>query len=250
MLGRPAASSMVTGEPAKDAQTAAALALWRPGLWRLKLAGETRVIAGVGDRSSDVSGLAGQLGMSGGVVCAEQVHGVGIAAVDLGAAVAGPVPGCDGLVTQTAGTALVIRTADCLPVFAWDPRQQAVGIAHAGWRGLAKRLPARLVAFLVERYHSRPGDLWIGIGPAIRSCCYEVDEQFAPAFAPYIRRADGRRTCDLIAAAVHQIRSAGVRAERVVDSGECTACDAARWHSVRRDGESAGRLFSFIAIRR
>ena len=43
-----------------------------------------------------------------------------------------PLPDCDGLVTNTPGTALVVFTADCTPILFWDPVTGAVGAAHAG----------------------------------------------------------------------------------------------------------------------
>src|SRR3989338_3312478 len=46
----------------------------------------------------------------------------------------------DGLVTKTARLPLAIRTADCLPVFLYDQRQQCIGLIHAGWKGGQKNI--------------------------------------------------------------------------------------------------------------
>ena len=48
---------------------------------------------------------------------------------------------CDILVTTLPGVALVVQTADCVPVVLAGP--DAVGIAHAGWRGSAANLAIR-----------------------------------------------------------------------------------------------------------
>lgn len=234
-------------------QTAASnqevLTSWRPGLWRLSLPRADRaVIAGVTDRSADVETLRQQLTCARGMVLMEQVHRASLVAIESPQPPAQPIPGCDALTTRLAGVAVLVRTADCLPLFVWDPIQQVVGLAHAGWRGLVARLPLRLIGFLRHVYHSDPRDLVVGIGPAIRACCYEVGIEVAQRFGPFLRQTGGRRTCDLIGCATTQLLAAGVRPSRVVDCGCCTACDAARWHSVRRDGADAGRLVSFILL--
>ena len=226
----------------------ALLQWWRPGLWRLRLPQGRMVVASVTDRTAEAEGSWSMAGCSRGTVTADQVHGLSLAAVDLAAAPAHPVAGCDALVTQTFGLGLAIRTADCLPLFLWDPAQRVVGVAHAGWRGLAGQLPARLIRFVHQRYHCNPADLWIGIGPSIRACCYDVEPAFEVGFNPWVQLRDGRRTCDLTACAISQLLDAGVRAERILDSGQCTACDPDRWFSLRRDGEACGRLVSCITM--
>jgi len=143
----------------------------------------------------------------------------------------------------------VIRTADCLPIFLLDPQRRAVGIAHAGWRGLAAGLLLRLVTAFRHVYHSRPVELRAAIGPAIRSCCYEVGPEFETRFGSFVQVSSGRRTCDLIGVAIRQLRRAGLTPSRMVDSGQCTFCSSSPWYSIRREGQDTGRLLSFIAIR-
>jgi YfiH family protein len=159
------------------------------------------------------------------------------------------VPGCDALLTHAAGTALLVRTADCLPLFFAEPRRGVVGLAHAGWRGLAASLPARVVAAFRHLYHVPAEALAVAIGPAIRACCYEVGPEFAERFGPFVQQRGGRRTCDLIGAAREALRRCGVRPDRVTDTGACTACDVRRWFSLRREGPATGRLTSIILLR-
>jgi YfiH family protein len=178
----------------------------------------------------------------------DQVHGSSIASVERIRAPGHPLAGCDALVTQTPGLGLSVRTADCLPLFIWDPVQRVVGVAHAGWRGLAAALPLRLISFLHQRYHTYAEEVWIGIGPSIRACCYEVGPAFDPRLTPWTQEQGGRRTCDLIAAATAQLRQAGVKDARILDGRQCTACEPDRWYSLRREGDSCGRLVSCIGL--
>ncbi|HAM41076.1 MAG TPA: hypothetical protein DDX89_06980 [Candidatus Omnitrophica bacterium] len=228
---------------------AARFAHWRPGLWRFHLPEAGGVWAGVTDRTGSLESLQTAAVFPQGMVMAGQVHGASIASVERIRAPGRPIAGCDALVTQTLGLGLAIRSADCLPLFVWDPVQGVVGMAHAGWRGLAAALPCRLIRFLQQRYHTRPGDLWVGIGPSIRACCYDVGPAFESRLAPWVQEERGRRTCDLIACAAAQLREAGVAAHRVLDSGQCTACEPDRWYSLRREGEACGRLISCIGFR-
>lgn len=259
------------------------LQAWQPGMWRLEGTESAQVVAGVIDRTATLDALRARPECAGGLIQAEQVHGASIAAVDMVPArfkligrnpmgfdtpvahprrfasrlrskpklwgYPGSVAGCDALVTSRSHVALIIRTADCVPLYMWDAVKRVVGLAHVGWRGMVKALPMRLAAFLKDHYHSRPDDLWWGIGPAIRACCYEVGQEFEPRFGQFVRTArGGRRTCDLAGVAIEQLRRCGMRMAQVLDAGVCTACHAERWFSVRREGDATGRLHSFIMI--
>jgi copper oxidase (laccase) domain-containing protein len=46
-----------------------------------------------------------------------------------------------------------------------------------------------------------------------------------------------------------QLLAAGLSEGRIYTAGLCTFCDAARFHSFRRDREKAGRMISFIAVK-
>lgn len=227
----------------------ASLQAWRPGVWRMPLPRGRRLFAGVTDRSGSLEALRAQAPFVRTFVLAEQVHGAGLASIETPRPSLQRIPGCDALVTSLSDTALVIQTADCLPLYVWDPVQQIAGVAHVGWRGLAKQLPGRLVGLLRTRYQSRPEDLRLAFGPAIRACCYEVGRELEERFPAWIRDDGGRRTMDLLGCAAAQLRAAGIRAGRIADAGLCTACDAARWHSVRRGARPEQRMLSFIVIR-
>ena len=220
----------------------------RGGGWRLEGWEVPRVIAGVTSRQVEAAPLIHTLAPAALSVEAEQVHGGSLAVIRSASAAAFSVPGCDALMTDTPGLALRIRTADCLPVLFAAPARGAIAIAHAGWCGLAASLPARVVAAFRHVFHSRAEELTVAIGPAIRSCCYDVGPEFLERFGSFVEERQGRRTCNLIAAAIGQLRACGVRAGRIFDTQRCTACEPDAWFSLRREGQDTGRLTSFILL--
>ena len=92
-------------------------------------------------------------------------------------------PRADALVTSSRGLALGVRVADCLPVFVYDSRARAVGIAHCGWRGTLARLAPKLARAVSRRLAAPPEALRFALGPCICPGCYPVGEDVRSAFA-------------------------------------------------------------------
>lgn len=181
------------------------------------------------------------------VAWAEQVHGAGIATVGPGDRGKERL-GCDALVTQEAGLPLAIRHADCSPVFFYDAEQGAVGIAHVGWRGLVADLPTMMVKYFHKTFHTDPAQLVVGLGPTVRSCCYEVQADVAEPLRDDCEFRDGRSFLDVPRGIIRRLEAAGVKPTRISDGAICTSCDAARCYSVRREGAPTGRLLSLIML--
>lgn len=182
------------------------------------------------------------------VAWAEQVHGADAAVVtaaDRGRERAT----CDGLITQEAALPLAIRTADCAPVFFYDPAHRAIGIAHVGWRGLAADLPTAMVKAFRKVLHAGPADLLVGFGPTIRSCCYEVQADVAELLRDDCEFREQRIMLDLPRAIRRRLENAGVRPAQISDGALCTACHLDRCYSVRREGASTGRLLSLLILK-
>ena len=154
---------------------------------------------------------------------------------------------CDALATALASAALVVQTADCVPILLAAP--SAVGAAHAGWRGSAKNVAAEAVRAL-EALGAKPSTLRAWIGPAIGSCCYEVGGDVAAQFAGDFVRAGcggGKFRLDLKALNVAQLEAAGVPRESIEVHPACTKCGGDKYSSYRRDGQRSGRMIALIA---
>lgn len=160
----------------------------------------------------------------------------------------GLVRDVDALVSAAPGRGLLVTAADCLQVLFCDPRARAIGIAHAGWRGLVAGVLGATVRVMGDRFGSRATDLLAGIGPGLGPCCARFTDpaRELPAwFAPYIR-ADGH--VDLWAAARDQLLAAGLAPEHVEHHALCTVCHRGRFFSHRGDGGQTGRFAAIIAL--
>lgn len=210
---------------------------------------------GFGTRALDEAGL-NALAAAHGMrpVLLHQVHSAGVLAVD---DVPPGKPDADALITNRPGLLLVVKTADCLPLFLVDEDRRAVAAVHAGWRGTAARIAAVAVAALKERFGSEPASLHAILGPCIGPACYEVGEDVIASFggdpgdgSPLFTAAkrSGRYLLDLAAANRLQLEAAGVAPSRIRAAGVCTHCspDLLSW---RRDRRTDARLYNFIGIR-
>ncbi len=185
------------------------------------------------------------------IVCAGLVHGTETAVVRSGSGTALPdgsrvIENVDVLITDTPGIGLLVTAADCLQVLLYDPETPALGMAHAGWRGLAGGVLTAAVRAMSERFGSRPSRLLAGIGPGLGPCCAEFSDptnELPPWFAPYIH---GRHV-DLWAAARDQLAAAGIAQVGIAQQAICTVCERHRFFSHRGDKGRTGR-FAAIAV--
>lgn len=172
-----------------------------------------------------------------------QVHGT--RCVD--AATALPGEQADASFTRQRGVVCAVLTADCLPLLLCDERATVVGIAHAGWRGLAAGVIEATVAAMDEP----GGRLMAWLGPAIGPQAFEVGGAVrdvflagdAAAAEAFVAVADGKWLCDIYRLARRRLHALGVR--RVAGADFCTMNDAQRWFSYRRDGVT-GRMASLV----
>lgn len=165
------------------------------------------------------------------------------------------IPETDALITDEPDVALLLRFADCVPVLFYDPVHQAVGLAHAGWRGVAAGVAPATVRAMGTHFGSEPDAIWAGIGPCIGPDHYEVGEEVVTAIqatlAPSVSVAERQRgawVIDLAAAIEAQLRAAGVTRTDV--AGLCTACHTEEWYSHRGEQGQTGRFGVVVALRR
>jgi YfiH family protein len=199
--------------------------------------------------------ILASLGIQAGhVVTAQQVHGARVAVVDAGHH-GTVVPSTDALVSNCHGVYLLMRFADCLPLMLYDPVQRAVALVHGGWRGVLAGVVRNTVQTLRSTFGSQPKHIIAALGPAIRSCCYQV----GPDVVERVRHAfehgdellplqlDGSVHFDLPGAVRAQLRDLGLR--NIQDSHLCTACHTDEFYSHRAEAARTGRFAALIGLR-
>ena len=232
-----------------------------------------RLGAGIpaGDGREPWADLAGALAVDPDqLMRVRQVHGADVA-IARGRTVS--QPDADIVVTSEAGLALAVRVADCVPLLIADRRTGTVAAAHAGWRGLAARVPAVTIAALGGESGKPPGGShrrgrtlnwrlllrgWIGcprlvrsrrvrraaVGAVVReSACGDPSK---PVDAGLRSARLNHWFFDGWSAARDQLIEAGVPSSQIFIAGTCTASHADVFCSYRRDGPPAGRLAAAI----
>jgi len=142
----------------------------------------------------------------------------------------------DAAVTAVPGAAMAVLTADCAPV-ALASDEGVIGVAHAGWRGLAAGVVDETVHAMRSLGATR---IQAVLGPCIRTACYRFGSDDLDAVVrrtgPEVRGRDrhGNPALDVAAGVVAALRRAGV--DDVDDVGTCTACSEGHWSwRARRD---------------
>jgi polyphenol oxidase len=188
------------------------------------------------------------------LITAKQVHGKKIEYVTQANSGSGAldydssIMGTDGFITDQPGVPIAILTADCLSVFICDPKRPAIAILHAGWRSTEKNISQEAVSLMQNKFGSQAKDLFVGFGPSIRSCCFEVEDDFKSNFAFGLSKKDGRVFMDIALINQRQLVDCGVDEGNIFDPALCTFSDD-DFFSFRKQAQAAGRLISVMMLK-
>ena len=160
----------------------------------------------------------------------------------------------DALLTNVSNVPLLLRFADCVPIFLYDPTHRAIGVVHAGWRGTVLKIATRAAQAMFDSFGTRPRDLIACLAPSIGPCCYRIGDDviarvraaFANADDLLARQPDGGAHFDLWQANAQQLRMLGV--EQIEMANLCTAHRTDDFYSWRAEKANTGRFGAIIAI--
>ena len=173
--------------------------------------------------SADVPQILQEAGLPKDYGMGEQTHGAGVAVVNLGGG-GKVIPAVDALITREKNLSLVIRVADCGPVWIHCEKTGAIGLVHSGRKGTEAGVVGATIRRMREEFGSEPRSIMALLGPCIRHPHYDVN------FAGEILRQLERE-----------------KVGKVVDSGLCTASDLTRFYSYRAEKGQTGRHFAVFA---
>jgi YfiH family protein len=164
----------------------------------------------------------------------------------------------DAHFTNKKNCALVIATADCLPVLIYDKKSSFVASIHAGWKGVANRILPIAIAELTKKGLNSKNFVFF-IGPHIAQNSFEVEVDVANQLRDsisvtsdfnkfsYSKKTDGTEKfyINLKSLIQEQILEMGGVEDQIISSMTDTKTNS-NWHSYRRDKSASGRNLSFI----
>lgn len=135
-------------------------------------------------------------------------------------------PNVDGLCTCEKEVALVISVADCCAIYAVDPVNRSIGLAHSGRQGTEKNILKSLVENMKISFGTNPANLVIQLSPCIRFPQYPID------FVSQIKT---------------QANKLGII--QIHDCGACTASNVHRYYSYRAEKGQTGRMMAVLTLK-
>ncbi len=148
----------------------------------------------------------------------------------------------DGLISTNKTYVLSILVADCVPIFLLCNRTNYSALIHSGWRGTEKNIVSVAINNL-KSLGVRSSDIKAVIGPSIKQCCFEVDNDVAEKFNSnyYINGKNLKFMLDLSRVVYDQLIDSRVSEDSILLDSNCTYCNKS-YFSFRREGDAAGRM--------
>lgn len=167
----------------------------------------------------------------------------------------------DGLITQENNKILSLTFADCTPIYLYDKQKNIIGNIHSGWQGTIKKIAKYAIIQMKKGFNSNPKDIICVIGPTIRKCHFEVQEDVKSEFYNtfnYMKNIDkiiefNKNTnsyfIDTVEINKELLKEEGILEDNIIDSKICTCCNSSIIHSYRKEGKQAGRNTALICLK-
>ena len=166
------------------------------------------------------------------------------------------IPNNDGFVLFEKNICACILTADCVPVFLYDPEKKIAAIVHSGWKGTIKHITAIAIEKMFE-YGCRYKDIKVAIGPSIKKCCYEVKDDvvdlvkksFGKFYKSLITFRNNKVYYDMDKAIEYSLLNKNILPQNIARCDLCTKCNSYMFFSARNSINGyTGRMVSGIML--
>lgn len=167
--------------------------------------------------------------------------------------------GFDASVTQEKGYFLCVTTADCVPILLFDPKNEAIGAIHAGWRGTTGRIVEKTILNMQKNFGTEPKDILAAIGPAVSIGNYEVGKEVEDEFRKsgfklnksnsYRHDLSQKLHIDLKEINRQELIRLGVPKNQIEKTRYCTYSNSRLFFSARRQSIHSGRMLTGIMLR-
>ena len=163
----------------------------------------------------------------------------------------------DGLITDEPGVALVVFSADCLPILFYDPAKRVICAVHAGWRGTVAGIAARAVEKMAADYGCDRKNILAAIGPGISQCHFETHSEVPNAVRAVLPgeaedyildHGNGKYHVDLKGVNAALLRRAGLPGENITIDPDCTFCLPEKYWSHRVTAGARGSQAAVIQL--
>lgn len=157
----------------------------------------------------------------------------------------------DYLITQELGQALVLFTADCVPLILYNPENQTVAAVHVGWQGAVAGIVEAVCSHVL--FSSSMSRVEAFLGPAALDCCYEVQADFLERLDPAVREKcivvrDEKIYYNNSLCIRIKLKSLGILDEKIyTDHNICTICSV-DYCSYRREKKGARRNVTMVLL--
>ncbi len=155
-------------------------------------------------------------------------------------------PDADGIITEAEKCCLVIRTADCVPVFAFDRKNNILGAVHSGWKGCRLNISGSLIRKMKSEYRSKESDLHVYILPSIGPESYTVKMDIGLYFKDDIIVNNNKIYLDLWKNIYISLMREGIPENNIYFSGICTFKNNTDFFSYRYGDSGRNLNFAFI----
>lgn len=163
----------------------------------------------------------------------------------------------DSIITNKKNIILTTHEADCTPVLLYDTKNKVIANVHSGWKGTLKEITIKTILKMINTYNISYEDLIVCIGPHIRDCHFEVDEDIKDLFLnkfgdKYISKGEIKdnkqkyliNTENII---IDSLLNLGIKKDNISTTNICTVCNR-ECHSYRREKTNSGRTVALITL--
>ena len=139
----------------------------------------------------------------------------------------------DGIFTSKKNLGLIVKTADCMPIFLKD--KTSIGAVHVGWKGIKNKI----IINALKNFNLN--ELLMSVGPHAQSCCYEVKEDVSKYLYEYIDKRERKEYLHMSQSLIDLSNKIGFKIEI---SSICTICDSS--YNSYRENKTSKRQYGLI----
>lgn len=152
----------------------------------------------------------------------------------------------DAIITSVPNICLVIRSADCVPVFIYDKKNNILGAVHSGWRGCQLSISLKVLKRMVKNYGTEKEDVEVFILPSIGPESYTIGQDVAALFKDDIIHDSDKIFLNMWKNIEESLNHYGVSTEQIHNSQICTMKNQDEFFSYRNKDNGRNLNFSYL----